>query len=357
MPQHPAHGHSCGVARQSLRLKVHPPVKDPYQALGVERSASQADIKRAFRKLTQQFHPDKNPDDKRAEERFKEVSQAYEVLGDEDKRKLFDEFGEMSLTQGFDPERARAYKQAQRGGFPGGGFGGAYPPGGFGGGGGFHFEDIGQARGTTFDDLLSRLFGGGRVSDASDVFGARGGRGPSSMAGQNIQGEIEVSFLDSLLGVTVPLRIDGRGGKSRTLDVKVPPGITDGGKLRLRGQGGPGKPPGDIILTVRVQRSRTLTREGRNLHLTLPVTALEAYKGGPIDVPTPWGTITLKLPAGSQNGQTLRLRGKGVQGGKKEAGDMLVTLDVRMPEGGDPELLEVLERLQGRQEVREGLLV
>jgi DnaJ-class molecular chaperone len=100
-----------------------------------------------------------------------------------------------------------------------------------------------------------------------------------------------------------------------------------------------------------------MTREGRNLQMTLPVTALEAYRGGPVDVPTPWGTVTLKLPAGSQNGQTLRLRGKGVHGSKKDPGDLLVTLDVRMPEGGDEELIQVLERLQGRQQVRAGLSV
>lgn len=319
--------------------------------LGVERGASQDDVKRAFRKLTQKHHPDKNPGDKQAEEKFKDVSQAYEVLGDTDKRKLFDEFGEMSLTQGFDPERARAYKNAQRGGFPGGGRGG-YP-----GGGGFHFDDLGQAQNTSFDDLLSQLFGGGRISDLGGIFGGRGARPQTNMAGQHIQGDVEVSFLDSLHGVTIPLRVDGREGKSRTLDVKIPQGITDGGKLRLRGQGGPGNPPGDILLRIRVQKSGTLRREGRNLHMDVPVTALEAYRGGPIDVPTPWGAVTVKLPAGSQNGQTLRLRGKGVQGGTKDPGDLLVTLDVRMPEGGDQELVEVLERLQGRQEVRAGSLV
>lgn len=330
-------------------------MKDPYQALGVDKSASQAEIKKAFRKLTQEFHPDKNPGDNAAEERFKQVSQAYEVLGDEDKRKLFDEFGEMSLTQGFDPERARAYQNARRGGYPGGDFGGGF--GGFPGGGEYHFEDLGQARGTSFDDLLSRLFGGGRVSDLGDILGGRGARRPTNMAGQDIRGEIEVSFVDALMGVTVPLRVEGREGRSRVLDVKVPEGMPDGGTLRLRGQGGPGNPPGDILLTVRVLPSRTITREGRNLHMTLPVTALEAYRGGPVDVPTPWGTVTLKLPAGSQNGQTLRLRGKGVHSSSKDAGDLLVTLDVRMPAGGDEELIRVLERLQGLQEVRAGLNV
>jgi DnaJ-class molecular chaperone len=156
----------------------------------------------------------------------------------------------------------------------------------------------------------------------------------------------------------VPLRIDSPDdGKSRTLDVKVPKGMPDGGKLRLRGQGGPGQPAGDILLTVNVRSHPRMKREGQNLRMELPVTALEAYRGGPVDVPTPWGTLTLKLKPGSQNGQTLRLRGKGVQQPGKPDGDLLVTLDVRMPDAGDDALLEALTRLQDAENVREGLAV
>ncbi len=310
-------------------------MKDLYQALGVERSASQDEIKKAYRKLTRELHPDKNPGNKASEERFKDVSNAYEVLGDADRRALFDEFGEMSLTQGFDPERARAYKQARsgHGGFPGGG----------------GFSNFGDARGTSFDDLLAQMFGGGRVNTGGDPFG----RGqPRSRKGGDLQGEIRVSLLDSVLGVTVPLRVDARDGSQRTIDVKIPEGVTDEGKLRLRGQGGPGDPPGDIILTIRVDAGRTLVREGTNLRLTLPVTALEAYRGGKIDVPTPWGTVTMNLPPGTQNGQTLRLREKGVRVRGEPQGDLFVIVDVRMPDKGDEELLAVLERLQGETTLR-----
>ena len=324
-------------------------MQDLYQALGVERSASQDEIKKAYRSLTRQYHPDKNPGDKSAEERFKDVSQAYEVLGDSDKRKLYDEFGEMSLTQGFDANRARAYQQARagRGGFPGGGFpGGAYG-GGFPGGGGYGgFSSYGDARETSFDELLSQLFGGGRI-DGGDLFGRGGRMGPQNRRGRDVHGEVQVTLMDSLLGVTVPLRVDARGGESRTLDVHVPEGITDGGKLRLRQQGGPGSPPGDIILTVRVQPDKQLSRDGTNLRLQLPVTALAAYRGGPIDVPTPWGDVTMKLPAGVQSGQTLRLRNRGVKIRGEARGDLLVTLNIRMPPPGDEELLAALERLQG----------
>lgn len=318
-------------------------MKDLYQSLGVERSASQDEIKKAYRSLTRRYHPDKNPGDKSAEERFKEVSNAYEVLGDPQKRALYDEFGEMSLTQGFDAERARAYKQARTQGYAG------YP--GFGGGGGFSygFSDYGDARETSFDDLLSRLFGGGRVD--GDIFG-RASRGPTTRRGADIHGEIQVSLLDSLLGVTVPLRIESSAGQARTLDVRVPEGITDGSKLRLRGQGAAGDPPGDIILTVNVAPGRNLERDGTNLRMKVPVTAYEAYRGGPIDVPTPWGPVTIKLPPGTQNGQTLRLRDKGVRIKGEPRGDLFVTIDIRMPEGGDAELLAVLERLQGETELR-----
>jgi curved DNA-binding protein len=327
-------------------------VKDLYSVLGVDRSADAASIKKAYRQLTREHHPDKNPGDKQAEERFKDVSGAYEVLGDADKRKLYDEFGEMSLTQGFDPQRARAYRQAQQrppgfGGRGGNVGGGQFGSGQFGGDDfGSVFGSYDEANHTSFDDLLSRLFGGGRVDERT--VRRSGGRGA------DVRGEVKVSLLAAILGVTVPLRIDGPSG-SRTLDVKVPPGMPDGGTLRLRGQGGGGKPAGDVLLTVRVEEHPRLSRSGLDLKLRVPVSALEAYRGGPIDVPTPWGPVTLKLPPGSQNGQTLRLRGKGIQT-KAATGDLLVTIDVRMPAtAGDEPLLEALTRVQGAEDVRAGL--
>jgi curved DNA-binding protein len=317
-------------------------VKDLYQALGVSRTASQDEVKKAYRTATRKFHPDRNPGNKAAEEKFKDVSVAYEVLSDPQKRQLYDEFGEASLTQGFDVGRARAYKRAQA--QYGDAFAGA-GAGGFAGNG--LFDDLGEARSTSFDDLLSRLFGGGRVRTERPP--------PRSRRGVDIRGEIQVGFLDALHGVTVPLRIESQDGEARTLDVKVPQGMADGGKLRLRGQGGAGSPPGDIMLTVRVTAHPRLKRNGLNLEMSLPVTALEAYRGGPVDVRTPWGMVTVKLPAGSQNGQTLRLRGRGVRQSDGTAGDMLVTLDVRMPPAGNDRLLEVLTDLQAGDDPRSDL--
>lgn len=328
-------------------------MKDLYSTLGVGKTADAAEIKRSYRKLTQQYHPDKNPGDKAAEDKFKEVSAAYDVLSDSEKRKNYDEFGDMSLTQGFDVERARAYKNATRGG----GGGGRRPRGGGfpGGAGGFDesmFTNMGDARGTSFDDLLSQLFGGGRVVDPQ---GGGRSRGPVSRRGHDIEGEITIDFMDMLRGKVVPLRIESESGTGRTLDVKVPPGIPDGGKLRMRGQGGQGDPNGDILLTVKVAPHPRLKRDGPHLLLSLPVTALEAYRGGPVDVPTVGGTVTLKLKPGSQSGQTLRLKGKGITSPGQEPGDLLVTLDVRLPAPGDAALLAALERLQADADPRADL--
>jgi curved DNA-binding protein len=320
-------------------------VRNLYDALGVAKTADQATIKKAYRDITRKFHPDKNPGDKAAEDKFKEASVAYEVLGDADKRKLYDEFGDLSLTQGFDPERARAYRSAARGGGPGGGFGPGF--------GGASFVDLDDARGTSFEDLIAQMFRqGGRARSVDDLLG--GGRGagggrPRPRRGHDIEGEVSVSLVDALLGVTVPLRIDHADGEPRTVDVKVPPGFSDGGKLRVRGQGGAGEPRGDVLLTVRVKPDPKLERKGDDLHMRASVTALQAYRGGPVDVATPWGTVTVKLPPGFGGGRTVRLKGKGVKL-RDHQGDLYVAFDLVLPPPGDEALLAALERLQANAE-------
>jgi curved DNA-binding protein len=324
-------------------------VKNLYQTLGVERTATVAEIKKRFRKLTAELHPDRNPDNKKAEERFKEVSAAYEVLGDTERRRNYDEFGELSLTQGFDPEKARAFQKAQAGN-PFAGRGGT--SGGF---DDLHFGNMGDARSASFEDLISQLFGnraGGAPFENDGGFS--GQRRSGIRKGADIEGAVTISLRDSLQGTTVPLRIGGQDS-GRTLDAKIPAGVANGAKIRFRGQGSPGNPAGDLILSVTVTPGRNLTREGNDLRLRLPVSALEAYRGGPVDVPTPWGPLTLKLAPGSQSGQVLRLRGKGVQVGGAAKGDLLVVLEVRMPAPGDQALLDALERLQTQENVRESL--
>jgi len=314
--------------------------KDFYATLGVAKDVSADDLKKAYRKLTRRFHPDRNPGNKQAEERFKDVGGAYDILSDPKKRELYDEFGEMSLTLGFDADRARRYKQAQAQAQAAASRG----PQSF---DDSDLDDIGDPRATNFDDFLSRMFG--RRSGAAGGGGAqrRGTRG-----GIDISGEIHVAMMDALAGTTVQMRVEVSDGDQRSITVRVPAGIGDGGKLRVRGHGGAGDPPGDLLLTVIVDKHPRLTREGDDLRMLVPVTAFEAYRGGPVDVRTPWGTVALKLPAGAQNGSTLRVRGHGVRVANKTPGDLLVVLDVRLPPAGDAKLLEALADLQAGQDPR-----
>ena len=225
------------------------------------------------------------------------------MLSDTGKRALYDEFGEISLTQGFDPDRARAYQQAQARAAEARAHRSSFVDFDV----GVDDEDIGDPRQTQFDDFLSRLFGGGRVrTERRDAGRARG-------KGSDIAGEIAVSLLDALHGVTVPVRIEGDNGEGRTLDVKVPQGIADGGKLRLRGQGGSGIRRATCCSPCGCAPSPRLgARRQRSAHGGAG-TAFEAYRGGPIDVRTPWGRSASSYRPGSQNGQTLRLRGHGVR--------------------------------------------
>ncbi|HEX7667249.1 MAG TPA: DnaJ C-terminal domain-containing protein, partial [Polyangiaceae bacterium] len=269
---------------------------DLYGVLGVARTADADTIKKAYRKLAQKLHPDKNPGDKVVEEKFKAVNHAYEVLSHDDKRKLYDEFGDEGLREGFDPNRARAYHQwanqpgasrARGGGFPGG------FQGGFGGGETVNLED---------------LFGGGGQGNLGDIFGdmmgnrGRGRRARGPMKGQDAQAETTIDFVSAVRGTSLELR---RPGSAEPTTVRVPPGADEGSRLRIPGQGEPspnGGPPGDLFLTVHVQPHAFFKREGDDLHLDLPITLAEAYRGAKVKVPTPSGDVSLKVPEGAQSG-------------------------------------------------------
>jgi len=318
--------------------------RDFYKILGVPREASPAEIKKAYRKLAKELHPDRNPDDKAAEERFKDVTGAYSVLSDTEKRKLYDQFGEMGLREGFDPE---AYQAATQG------------AAGF---GGFDFGDIfgagarGQAgRGGQFEFNLEDLFGG-----------APPGRGPGRGAyvraprrGADLRSEVTVDFRDAVLGCTKELSLRSTEGE-RTLKVRIPAGVRNDGKIRLRGQGGLGTnggPAGDLILKVKVRKHPYFSMRGKQLHVRVPVTPLEAYAGTKVAVPTPEGSVQLSIPAGSQNGSKLRLRGKGLQPKGKPRGDLIAHLEILLPEGQSKEVEEALKTVQGAfsKDPREGL--
>ncbi|MCP5067197.1 MAG: J domain-containing protein [bacterium] len=314
--------------------------RDPYEILGVERSAPVDEIKQAYRRLARETHPDVNPGDAVAEERFKEISWAKEVLLDDQKRKRFDEFGAEGLAAGFDPEKARAYQQwARRAG---------RSPGhdSFGG-------DI------DMEDLLSQLFQA--RGDGVRGFEEMGGFGrPGPLRGADFEAEVEVDFLDVVRSTEVEFRPEGRPA----LKVRIPPGARDGTRIRLAGQGASapaGGQPGDLFVRLRVRSHPYFELEGDDLRVALPVTVPELVLGAEVEVPTPDGSVRMTVPPGSQPGQRLRLREKGAMRRGGGRGDLYVRLEAVLPEHADAdELAAAVRELEGlypddvRAHLREG---
>ncbi|MFW6067786.1 MAG: DnaJ C-terminal domain-containing protein [Myxococcota bacterium] len=325
--------------------------QDLYEVLGLQKGASDADIKRAYRKLARELHPDRNPDNPQAEERFKQVGHAYQILSDPEKRKLYDEFGEIGLREGFDPEAYRQYQRWQEAGA-----GGA-------GGGGFRVEDIfgGRAAGQGFrfnlDDLFGGFAGAGPGGGPEDIFGGFGRRKRRApQRGPDLESEVTVDLPEALRGAEKELSfsVPGVSDGHRSLKVRIPAGVKDGDRIRLKGQGmasPAGGAPGNLVLTVRVRPHAHFWREGDDLHLTLPVTALEAFRGAKVPVPTPEGEVALTLPPGTQSGQRLRLRGKGAPSRTSRRGDLYAHVQVHLPprDEGAEEVEKALEELSKRQ--------
>ena len=290
-------------------------MRDPYTVLGVAKGASDSEIKAAYRKLAKKLHPDLNPGDKAVEQKFKEITAAYDLLSDKEKRGKYDR-GEINAdgTPRYDSAFHRAYAQSA------------------GGRGGY---DFGQAN--EFEDIFSDLFGRARRG------GAAGGRRAytGQARGNDVQYTVQVSFAEAAKGIR--RRITLYDGKS--LDVTIPPGTEDGQTLRLRGQGMPGLGggAGDAYITVQVQQDAVFDREGSDIHVTVPVTLDEAVLGGKIRVPTIDGPVSVTVPPGSNTGSRLRLKGKGVakQGGSR--GDQIVHLEVVLPDRPDDELRSFLQ--------------
>jgi molecular chaperone DnaJ len=341
-----------------------------YDILGVNRNASIDEIRKAYRKLARKYHPDINPGNKEAENKFKEISVAYDALSDAEKRKLYDEFGEAGLASGFDPEKARSYQQWQQESTRAGG---SYQ---------FDMDDLGDLFGN-----LGGIFGGGRRAQASPMRGA------------DIEAQMEIDFLDAVRGFQTSLTLQraltceichgsgakpgtapttcpdcrgtgrksvvqgplqfgqtcprcmgsgqlpgdpcaacggaGRVLRSETIRVNIPPGAEPGKRIRLRGRGEAGirgGPPGDLYIVPQIRPHALLTRSGRDLSMKLPITIGEALRGASVEVPTPVGVVKVKIPAGAQSGQRLRVRGKGVVAhGQSPAGDLYLELVVRVP--------------------------
>jgi DnaJ-class molecular chaperone len=289
--------------------------RDYYETLGVKRDASEDDIKKAYRKLARQYHPDRNPGDKQAETKFKEIQAAYDILGDKTKRTQYDRFGFVGPDGGM-------------GGSAGGPQGTTFRWGG--GPGGYQEMDPNQAA-----DIFRQFFGGGGpgMSGMEEIFAqsGRGRRGRRREPPQEVESEVNIPFTVAANGGTVNLNID-----NHEIAVKIPAGVNDGQALRLQGQGPGG---GNIRLILRVQPHPFFKREGNDIILEAPLSLTEAVLGAKIDVPTLDGTrLTVKVPPGTSSGSRLRLRGKGVKGG-----DQYIEIKVVVPAPKDDKSRQLIE--------------
>jgi DnaJ-class molecular chaperone len=312
------------------------PERDYYEVLGVARDATPEAIKKAYRALARKYHPDVNPGDKTAEQHFKEVQQAYDILSDQEKRARYDRFGHAAFEgMAAAGPRTSASEWTAHFGEPGyetidlsdlfgnlaGGAGRGEP-----GGGGL------------FEDLLGRM---------------RTGRGPRVRpAGRGLEASITIPFLTAVQGGETSIQLERGGGKSENLLVKIPPGTDTGAKLRLKGKGEPGPkglPPGDLTITVHVEPHPYFTREARNLVVELPIAVSEAILGAKVDVPTLSGMKSLTIPPGSSSGRKLRLKEQGIPAtAGKPAGDLYVVLKVVVPKAVDPASRRLIQEFAER---------
>jgi len=309
-------------------------MRNPYDILGVPRTASEAEIKKAFRKLAKTYHPDRNKDDPKAKDKFAEVNSAYEILGDAQKRGQFDR-GEIDAEgkprfqgfEGFGAGRGGGARSEDFGGFNFGFSGGGGPFGG------------GRRRATggdAEDDIFSQLFGEAFRS-AAEGGGRRGRAKPQQQKGEDVNATLTVTLEEVAGEAKKRLRLP----TGRDVDVVIPKGVADGQVIRLRGlgQGAPGVDPGDALLTIRIAPHERFTPEGSNLRLRLPIEIEEAVLGGTIRVPTLTGAVEMTIPPLTNSGRTFRLRGKGLPG-KSGAGDLLATVEIKLPEIVDEDLMD-----------------
>lgn len=297
--------------------------EDFYKILGVPRDAEEKAIKKAYRQIARDNHPDLNPDDADAEERFKRASVAFEVLSDPDKRKLYDEFGMAGLREGFDAEQARQYKQWQSQA------GGRRPPGG---GQRFHWSPSGGGGNAEFQDIFGSVFGGRSPFDTSD-YSDFGGFYTGPLKGRDVEAALTLDFMTAVKGGELELRVGGKNIK-----VRIPPGADEGDKLRLKGKGSPapegaprGSKAGDLLLSIHVKPHDLLKRDGLDLYLDVPVTVAEAVVGAKVSVPTPHGEFKVTVPSGVHSGSKLRLKGKGVHRGDKK-GNFYAVIQIQPPD-------------------------
>jgi curved DNA-binding protein len=322
--------------------------KDYYSTLGVSKTANEKEIKQAFRKLARKYHPDVNPSDKSAETRFKEINEAYEVLGDSDKRKKYDELG----------ANRRAYENMPPGAASGTGpgFGWNVNVGGRPGGGSRTMTEDEMremfGEGSPFSDFFQTFFGGGGFP-GGDVRGGGAGRGgrSRSRSGRDIEQELSLGLEDAYHGAMrrLSMRLDGH---ARTVDVRIPAGVGDGSRVRVSGEGEPGSnggQAGDLYLRVRIAPHPSFERKGQDLYRRVQIPLTTAVLGGDVEVQTLAGkSLRLKIPPATQNGQVFRLKGHGmpIVGKPAEHGDLFATADVQLPRELTPEQRAHFEALQ-----------
>ena len=307
---------------------------DLYQRLGVKRGASADEIKKAYRSLAKQLHPDRNKDKPDAAKRFGEITHAYDLLSDKDKRAKYDR-GEIDE----DGNPKMSFGSGYGGYSPGPGAGGPQP-----GPGGPGFENFNFGSDTAdLSDLFEGLFGGANRGRAGGGFGGFRQRGRAAQKGADVAYRLKVPFIDAV--AQKPQRISLADGK--TIDVKLPKGLDDGGKIRLTGKGEEGPAGrGDAIVTVEIAPHRFFTRDGNDIRLTLPVTLTEAVLGAKVKVPTPEGPVMLTIPKGTTSGKVLRLKGRGFAGKDGKRGDQLVAVEVDVP-ANDEQLQQFAEKWEG----------
>ncbi|MGQ9574621.1 MAG: DnaJ C-terminal domain-containing protein [Thermoguttaceae bacterium] len=314
--------------------------EDYYEVLGVPRNASQVEIQKAYRKLARKYHPDMNPGDKTAKQKFQKIQAAFDVLNDPQKREMYDRYGSSFETFAAGGPRGGASWGTGPGGRTWSSFGGT------------GFEDI------DFSQFFGERFGADPEAGFSAFFdqfrqaaGTRKAGRARRAKGADLTQEISVPFATAVNGGEIQLRLSRQPGRTETVVVKIPPGIEDGKKLKLAGQGEPGPsgtPPGNLILTVHVEPHPCFQRRGNNLHVRVPVTLGEAASGAKIDIPSPRGTLSLRVPPGTSGGTKLRVKGLGVAPKDGPPGDLIAEIQIVLPKEIDEAARESLRQIDQR---------
>ena len=328
--------------------------RDYYEILGVPKTASADEIKRAHRKLALKHHPDRNKNNKDAEEKFKEIQEAYDVLSDDTKRANYDQFGHAGVgaagpgsAHGPNGDAFDAFRRAQAG--RGGAGRTTWRPSP-----GVSVEDFDPSQfgaGGDFGDIFEQMFGGRGGAAGFGRGGTRGRSRPEPQRGQDVDHEVTLTFEQAARGTALPLQITRGPGQTETIEIKVPPGVKDGSRIRIKGRGEQsGGEPGDLFIVTRVLPHPYFRREGLDIYLDVPLSLYEALLGAKLQVPTLDGPVTLTIPPGTGSGAKLRIKGRGVERGS-EKGDGYAVVKIIVPKGLDEEDRKLVQQLEAKHPI------